>query len=471
MPQNRLLSTTTFRLALVYLALFLASSSALLGYLYWNTAGFLARQSEATVQAETAELVTALDEAGRPALVHAVITKSRDPRQNLYLLEDANGEKLGGNLDQWPGVVPGDDGWMNFDYGRRTVEGDVEIHEAQAIATRLPDDMRLLVGQDIEERRRLEAQITNALAWAVGAMIVLGIVGGAIISRNVVARIDQINRTAKDIMGGELSRRIPVSGARDEIDQLAENLNDMLDQIERLMSGMREVTDNIAHDLRSPLNRLRNRLEVTLMKPASQTEYAEALERSIAEADELLGTFNALLLIARAEAGTARDGMEWVDLSSLAQDAAELYEPVAEEAGLALSLDIEPALEYRGHRELLAQAIANLLDNAIKHAGGKSGGSFIRLAVRSRGMLGAEVVVADDGPGVGVDDRERVLARFVRLEQSRNTPGSGLGLSLVSAVTRLHGGELRLEDNQPGLRVVISLARRARRRPREVAAE
>ena len=471
MPRNKLLSTTTFRLALVYLALFLASSSALLGYLYWNTAGFLTRQSEATVQAETIALVNQLDEGGRAALVHAVITKARDPRQNLYLLEDTNGEKLGGNLDTWPDVAAGEDGWISFEYGRRTVEGDVEIHEAQAVATRLPDNMRLLVGQDIEERRRLEAQITNALAWAVGAMIVLGIIGGAIISRNVVARIDDINRTAKDIMGGELSRRIPVSGAGDEIDQLAENLNDMLDQIERLMSGMRQVTDNIAHDLRSPLNRLRNRLEVTLMKPASQEEYAEALERSISEADELLGTFNALLLIARAEAGAARDGMAWVDLSSLAQDAAELYEPVAEEAGLAFDVDIEPGLEYRGHRELLAQTIANLLDNAIKHAGGEAGGSAIRLSVKSRGMLGAEVIVADDGPGVAIDDRERVLRRFVRLEQSRNTPGSGLGLSLVSAVTRLHGGDLRLEDNRPGLRVVISLARRARRRPNDMAAE
>lgn len=470
-PQNKLLSTTTFRLALVYLALFLASASALLGYLYWNTAGFLARQTEATVQAETTALVTQLDESGRAGLVLAVITKARDPRQNLYLLEDTNGEKLGGNLDVWPDAQPGDGGWISFDYGRRTVEGEIETHEAQAIATRLPDDMRLLVGQDIEERRRLEAQITNALAWAVAAMIVLGIVGGAIISRNVVARIDDINRTAKDIMGGELSRRIPVSGAGDEIDQLAENLNDMLDQIERLMSGMRQVTDNIAHDLRSPLNRLRNRLEVTLMKPATQEEYAEALERSIFEADELLGTFNALLLIARAEAGAARDGMAWVDLSALAQDAAELYEPVADEAGLSLTLDIEPELEYRGHRELLAQAIANLLDNAIKHAGGAAGGSAVQLSVKSRGMLGAEVTVADNGPGVGIDDRERVLGRFVRLEQSRNTPGSGLGLSLVNAVTRLHGGDLRLEDNQPGLRVVISLARRARRRPSEMAAE
>ena len=365
------------------------------------------------------------------------------------------------------------DGWLSFVYPRRTVEGEVEIHEAIAVMTRLPEGMSLLVGQDIEERRQLEAQITNALGWAVGAMIVLGILGGAIISRNLVARIDDINRTAKDIMGGELSRRIPVTGAGDEIDQLAENLNDMLDQIERLMLGMRQVTDNIAHDLRSPLNRLRNRLEVTLMKPATQEEYAQALEKSIHEADELLGTFNALLLIARAEAGAARDGMDWVDLSALAQDAAELYEPVAEEAGLRLDLAIEPGIEYHGHRELLAQAIANLLDNAIKHAAhpGGIGEGVIRLAVQSRGSRGAEVSVSDNGPGIAPEDRERVLGRFVRLEQSRNTPGSGLGLSLVSAVTRLHGGALRLEDNEPGLRVVIGLARRARHQSHEAAAE
>ncbi|WP_425062479.1 sensor histidine kinase [Pyruvatibacter mobilis] len=473
MPLDKLLSTTTFRLALVYLALFLASASALLAYLYWNTAGFLARQTETTILAETSALVSQYDEGGRAALVHGVITKARDPRQNLYLLEDQNGEALGGNLTSWPLMASDTDGWLSFVYPRRTVEGEVEIHEAIAVMTRLPEGMSLLVGQDIEERRQLEAQITNALGWAVGAMIVLGILGGAIISRNLVARIDDINRTAKDIMGGELSRRIPVTGAGDEIDQLAENLNDMLDQIERLMLGMRQVTDNIAHDLRSPLNRLRNRLEVTLMKPATQEEYAQALEKSIHEADELLGTFNALLLIARAEAGAARDGMDWVDLSALAQDAAELYEPVAEEAGLRLDLAIEPGIEYHGHRELLAQAIANLLDNAIKHAAhpGGIGEGVIRLAVQSRGSRGAEVSVSDNGPGIAPEDRERVLGRFVRLEQSRNTPGSGLGLSLVSAVTCLHGGALRLEDNEPGLRVVIGLARRARHQSHEAAAE
>ncbi|WP_422020901.1 sensor histidine kinase [Pyruvatibacter mobilis] len=473
MPLDKLLSTTTFRLALVYLALFLASASALLAYLYWNTAGFLARQTETTILAETSALVSQYDEGGRAALVHGVITKARDPRQNLYLLEDQNGEALGGNLTSWPLMASDTDGWLSFVYPRRTVEGEVEIHEAIAVMTRLPEGMSLLVGQDIEERRQLEAQITNALGWAVGAMIVLGILGGAIISRNLVARIDDINRTAKDIMGGELSRRIPVTGAGDEIDQLAENLNDMLDQIERLMLGMRQVTDNIAHDLRSPLNRLRNRLEVTLMKPATQEEYAQALEKSIHEADELLGTFNALLLIARAEAGAARDGMDWVDLSALAQDAAELYEPVAEEAGLRLDLAIEPGIEYHGHRELLAQAIANLLDNAIKHAAhpGGIGEGVIRLAVQSRGSRGAEVSVSDNGPGIALEDRERVLGRFVRLEQSRNTPGSGLGLSLVSAVTRLHGGALRLEDNEPGLRVIIGLARRARHQSHEAAAE
>ena len=473
MPLDKLLSTTTFRLALVYLALFLASASALLAYLYWNTAGFLARQTETTILAETSALVSQYDEGGRAALVHGVITKARDPRQNLYLLEDQNGEALGGNLTSWPLMASDTDGWLSFVYPRRTVEGEVEIHEAIAVMTRLPEGMSLLVGQDIEERRQLEAQITNALGWAVGAMIVLGILGGAIISRNLVARIDDINRTAKDIMGGELSRRIPVTGAGDEIDQLAENLNDMLDQIERLMLGMRQVTDNIAHDLRSPLNRLRNRLEVTLMKPATQEEYAQALEKSIHEADELLGTFNALLLIARAEAGAARDGMDWVDLSALAQDAAELYEPVAEEAGLRLDLAIEPGIEYHGHRELLAQAIANLLDNAIKHAAHPAGigEGVIRLAVQSRGSRGAEVSVSDNGPGIAPEDRERVLGRFVRLEQSRNTPGSGLGLSLVSAVTRLHGGALRLEDNEPGLRVIIGLARRARHQSHEAAAE
>ncbi len=279
----------------------------------------------------------------------------------------------------------------------------------------------------------------------------------------MLARVDDINRSSRDIMEGDLSQRLPIAGTGDELDQLGRNLNAMLDQIEALMTGMRQVTDNVAHDLRSPLNRLRNRLEVTLMQEASPEDYKLALEKTIAEADGLLGTFNALLMIARAEAGSLRDSMTWVDLSATLHDAAELYEPVAEENDLAFAVDVPEGLTIWGNRELLSQAVANLLDNAIKHGMPQTGNAarVIEIAAApdpARSGRGVILSVGDHGPGIPEEERQHVLERFVRLEASRNTPGSGLGLSLVAAVARLHGGVIELADNDPGLRVTLSTA-------------
>lgn len=278
----------------------------------------------------------------------------------------------------------------------------------------------------------------------------------------MLARVDEINRSSRDIMDGDLSQRLPIAGTGDELDQLGLNLNAMLDQIEALMTGMRQVTDNVAHDLRSPLNRLRNRLEVTLMQEASPEDYKQALEKTIAEADSLLGTFNALLMIARAEAGSLRDSMTWVDLSASLRDAAELYEPVAEEKDLVIHIDVPGDMKIWGNRELLSQAVANLLDNAIKHGLPQEAGDDRVITVSAgpdlaRPGRGIVLSVADHGPGIPAAERQHVLERFVRLEASRNTPGSGLGLSLVAAVARLHGGSIELDDNRPGLRVTLHL--------------
>ena len=460
---TKLLNTSTFRLALVYLALFATSAIALLGYVYWNTAGFLARQTDEAVEIEIAGLREQYREGSLPLLVHTVIQRSRDPRQSLYLVLDHRGNQLAGNLTTRPQAEASPEGWIDFNYPRRTMEG-VEINAARARYFDLPDGVYLLVGRDVQERREIENLITTSLVWAVALTVALGLVGGVFISRNMLARVDGINRTSRDIMQGDLSRRIPVAGAGDELDQLAENLNAMLEQIESLMLGMRQVTDNIAHDLRSPLNRLRNRLEVTLMHPATQAEYRDALEKTIEEADDLLGTFNALLSIARAEAGTQRDQMTLVDLSAVIQDAAELYEPVAEEAGVTCTVDIEDGLVVRGNRELLSQSITNLLDNAIKHGQPEPGRGSpldppkITVKAASSGHR-IRITVADNGPGIPADQRQHVLDRFVRLEASRNTPGSGLGLSLVAAVTRLHGGRIRMLDNEPGLQVELLIPR------------
>lgn len=461
MPLIKLLKTSTFRLAVIYLALFAASAITLLAYVYWNTAGFLARQTDEAVEAEITGLAEQYRQGGLPLLVHTVIQRSRDPGQSLYLVLDPAGRVLAGTLDARPQIEAGPDGWFDFSYNRKTLDG-IEIKAARARAFYLQEGFYLLVGRDVQERREIENLITNALIWAIGLTVALGLAGGLFMSRNMLARVDEINRSSLDIMGGDLSQRLPIAGTGDELDQLAQNLNAMLEQIEALMIGMRQVTDNIAHDLRSPLNRLRNRLEVTLMQEASGEDYRQTLEKTIAEADNLLGTFNALLMIARAEAGSLRDSMSWVDLNATLQDAAELYEPLAEEKGVTLKVDVEDGLKIWGSRELLAQAVANLLDNALKHGLPENDAIENVIAITARPDLvragrGVVLAVADHGPGIPEGERQRVLERFVRLEASRNTPGSGLGLSLVAAVARLHGGTIELGDNGPGLRVTLNL--------------
>lgn len=410
------------------------------------------------MQAEITGLAEQYAQGGLPLLVHTVIQRSRDPGQGLYLVIDPAGRALAGNLDQKPAATPGPDGWMDFFYNRKVLDG-TEVKAARARAFVLPEGFYLLVGRDVQERRIIETLITSALVWAIGLTVALGLAGGLFMSRNMLARVDAINRSSSGIMKGDLSQRLPIAGTGDELDQLARNLNAMLDQIEALMIGMRQVTDNVAHDLRSPLNRLRSRLEVTLLSEPSPEEYRQALERTITEADNLLTTFNALLMIARAEAGSLRESMSVVDPAAVVADAAELYEPVAEESGLRLTVDVAEGLSVRGNRELLSQAVANLLDNAIKHGKPQDGTSEPAIAVTVAADPDGHILigVADHGAGIPEQERGRVLERFVRLETSRNTPGSGLGLSLVAAVARLHGGRVALDDNGPGLRVTLIL--------------
>jgi signal transduction histidine kinase len=292
-------------------------------------------------------------------------------------------------------------------------------------------------------------------------MALFGIGGGYWVSRKLLARIDALAETTRTIMDGDLTGRLPVTGSGDEIDRLSESLNLMLARLEQLMAGLREVSDNIAHDLKTPLNRLRNRVEQALREPYGEAAYREALERTIEEADGLIKTFNALLSIARIEAGAGGENREKLDVSALLRDVAELYEPVAEERGIELRAETDAPIFVRADRQLLGQAIANLIDNALKYgaperSSGNGSRSEVEVIAHAKGPI-AEIVVTDRGPGVPVPDRERVLDRFVRLEASRSEPGSGLGLSLVAAVARLHGGTLRLEDNEPGLRVVLAL--------------
>jgi len=421
------------------------------------------------VNTEISGLSEQYTQGGIRRLVIVVDLRSRRPGSSLYLVTTPTGEGLAGNVGSLePGVLD-HPGWLETNY-RRLDAPEGSDHRALVQVVQLPGGFHLLVGRDLEERERLFGIIQNAGQWSIALVIVLGLIGGFFVSRRVLKRIDAMTGTSQTIMAGDLSGRLPVAGTGDELDRLAENVNAMLERIEALMKGLKEVSDNIAHDLKTPLTRLRNRCEQALRNPTGESGYRAALEATIAESDDLIRTFDALLMIARAESGQARDNMTEFDAAQIARDVGELYEPLAEQKGLELKVEAPAEAPVRGNRELVSQALANLIDNAIKYAA--PNGKLNGVANAAANGAPAEIVVAagndgerialsvaDHGPGIPEADRGRVVERFVRLEQSRSEPGSGLGLSLASAVARLHGGELKLEDNHPGLRSVIALPR------------
>ena len=458
---GKLIRTTAFKLTLVYLGIFVLFAASLLAYFALNTRRLITEQITATVNGEVNGLSEQYGQGGLRRLVIVVDVRSRRPGSSLYLVTTPSGEGLAGNVGSLePGVLD-HPGWLETNYHRLEAPEGAE-HRALVRVVQLPGGFHLLVGRDLDERERLFGIVVNAGQWSLALVIVLGLIGGFFVSRRVLSRIDAMTGTAQTIMAGDLSGRLPVAGTGDELDRLADNVNAMLERIEALMRGLKEVSDNIAHDLKTPLTRLRNRCEQALRSATGEASYRAALESTIAESDDLIRTFDALLMIARAESGQARDNMTEFDASEIARDVGELYEPVADEKGIALKIDAPAAAPVRGNRELVSQALANLIDNAIKYAGpsGKANGAPAEIVVRA-GNDGERIAisVADRGPGIPDADRGRVVERFVRLEQSRSEPGSGLGLSLASAVARLHGGELKLEDNHPGLRTTIALPR------------
>jgi signal transduction histidine kinase len=449
---RRLVKTHAFRLASLYFVVFAVSVLGVLLFVYWMSADFVERQTQATLDAEIAGLAEQYAQRGISGLVQIVAARSAGDRGDgmLYLVTDSDGHPLAGNITGWPEGTPVAGGRVAFTVQMK-VKGTTQTRPAQGALIVIPDGYRLLVARDISDAALYRERIKMTLLWSGLVALVVGLIGGAVMSRNLLRRVEQVNRTAERVMGGNLSDRVPLRGTRDEFDQLAANLNNMLEQIERLMSGMREVSDNIAHDLRTPLARLRARLELSLIG-AHDGVQTEAVRAAIDEADRLLATFNALLSIAEAESGARRSAAEPLDLAQTARAAAELYEPVAEEKGRALKLDVEPGIMIRGDRHLLSQALANLLDNALKYGGGE----VLLSAHQQDGRAALEV--SDTGPGIPEEEREAVFDRFVRLEPSRSTPGNGLGLSLVRAVARLHNGTVALGDNRPGLKVRLEFA-------------
>jgi signal transduction histidine kinase len=458
---GKLLRTTAFRLTLVYLAVFALFAAFVLAYFSWNTRRLITEQITETVDSEIRGLTDQYGQGGIRRLVFAIDARSVRPGSNLYLLTTAAGEGLAGNVSSLTAGVLERQGWTETSY-RRLEDNDQGEHHALVQIVQLPGGFRLLVGRDLEERERMQAIIFNAGRWSLAILVALGIAGGVFVTRRVLKRVDAMTDTTQTIMRGDLSGRLPVAGTGDELDRLAGNLNAMLERIEALMHGLKEVSDNIAHDLKTPLTRLRNRCEEALRSTQNESEYRAALETTIEESDALIRTFNALLMIARAESGQSPDAMSEFDAAEVARGIGELYEPVADERGIALKVEAPAAAMLRGNRELVSQALANLVDNAIKYTAPiVVNGARPEILVKAAAGGGDRILltVSDAGPGIPKADRGRAMERFVRLEQSRSLPGSGLGLSLAQAIAHLHGGEIKLEDNKPGLRSIISLPR------------
>ena len=456
--------TTPFRLTLMFLAVFLLAAAALLFYIYAVTAGEVTRRADQEIAAEMRSLETVYRQGGINALNQELIERTADGRPFLYLLVNKNGEHTG-TIATSP-FSANEKGFKQFRVAEPDPSGAVVRQPARGEQVTLPTGERLIVGADIGQAEFFVVKIVRALQGAGALMVLLGLAGGLLVSRNVSRAMAGLNAVVAAVRGGDLNARARVRGARDEFDELAEGLNDMLDRLERSMAGLRHAGDSIAHDLRSPLTRLRARLEVALIDvEAGKGDPKAALAQALEDADGVLRTFSAVLAIARLQAAGPAPDPGAFDPSELAADVAELYEPVCEEKGLEFRAELTPQLTARGNREFVAQAVANLLDNAVKYT--PEGGAVV-LRVRRRSSGEIEFSVTDTGPGVPESERARIVQRFVRLENSRNLPGAGLGLSLVAAVAESHRGRLEIDEGPgsvggsgPGLRVALVLPRAA----------
>ncbi|MBM4265077.1 MAG: HAMP domain-containing histidine kinase [Deltaproteobacteria bacterium] len=441
-----------FRYTLLHGTLFVLVLSGALAFLYGSTLSAHQDALDEEIANDARDLqgrLVGLSVREMAAVVTRTTSESHG-RDTVYMLATETRKYVAGNIREWPNGVlsEGSEKLLEFPLP------DAPAARARARELTLPAGQKLLVGRSMEERERFRTLIGRAFLAALLTTFGLAIGGGYVISRRVARRLDEINRNSEAILRGELGLRMPVRGKGDEFDELAGNLNRMLDRISNLMVAMREVTDDIAHDLRGPISRLRSRIEVALLGSHDEATYRETLEKTIQDADAILKVFNSLLTIAHAESGEPRARFAPVDLARIAGDAVEIYEPVAEEAGVALELEAssEP-VTIAGDPSLLGQAIANLLDNAVKYV--PRGG---RVTVRVAAADGrARVSVADDGPGIPEAFRDKAFDRFSRLDESRGSPGSGLGLSLVRAVARLHEGEVSLGGAKPGLVVTLEL--------------
>lgn len=412
--------------------------------LWYATAGSLDRQTDAALRSDALGLAQRWREAGQAGVVEAIAERLANDVEadSIYLFIGPGGERLAGNLDRWPPGLSEGAGWSV-----ETVDRDGGRVEARLLLVQFDDRSRVLIGRDVEEKRRLRDLLAEGMAWSAAATVLFALIGAALLRRALENRLRPAGQTAQAIAAGDLSRRVPLSGADDEFDRLGESMNAMLDRIDRLMAGVRGVSDSIAHDLRTPIARARAKLEEAMAGGDDPAALRAAIEEAIADLDHITRVFGALLRIAEAEAGARRAAFASLDLAPLLADVAEFYGAVAESRGQVLRTEVPERLELVGDRDLIAQAVGNLLDNALKFT--PPGGRVV-LSARALPRDGVEIVVADTGPGLAPADRARAGERFFRADASRATPGSGLGLSLVQAVAHLHGGELHLDDAAPG---------------------
>ncbi len=447
-PTLRLLRTTSFRLAALYVGLFAVSALVLGGVVFLAARSALEQQMTARVETEMAYLQDEFGAGGLKQLLGAVRSRGRGISALDYLVQDAAGTHLAGEMPATPALRPG---WATIDVPNASEDAN-QPERVRALAVQLPGGPLLAVGDDLGRIADVEEAVATALAWTIGLAALLGVGGGALLSRAFLNRVDAISRTAEAIIGGDLSRRIPVRGTGDDLDRLAATLNRMLDRIGTLMESLHQVSSDVAHDLRTPLSRLYQRLEDARLHARSPADYEAAIDGALSEAEGLLETFSALLRIAQVEGASPRAGFREVDLSSVIEAVADAYLLDAEAAGHYLTADVAPGVVVRGDQELLTQAAANLVENALRHTP-----QGTRIAISLSGDVNTRVciTVQDDGPGVDVGDLPRMAHRFYRGERSRTSPGNGLGLSLVAAVAELHGAFLHLDNTAPGLRVVL----------------
>lgn len=434
------------------MVLFATSVFILMGFIYWATAGYMSSQTDETIEAEIIGLAEQYQRQGLNGLISVIRERvARDPNgKAVYLFTARDFIKLAGNINKWPEDGEVQDGWLNFTLNENLGWSNPEARPARARVFIVPGGLRLLVGRDVHEFMALKELVERAINFGMAITFGLAMFGGIMMSRSTAKRIELINQTSQKIMKGNLLLRIPDRGTNDDFDQLARNLNEMLDKIVQLMDGIRHVSDNIAHDLRTPLTRLRNQLENTLIS-VERDEDRQKVASAVAEADQLLATFNALLRIARLEVSNKASNFQKFNLSDLVHDAGELYEALAEDKNQQFQLDVNDHIQMIGDKDLIFQTLCNLIDNAIKYT--PEGGS-IQVSLHSQEKQIC-LSVADSGIGIPEEERDKVFQRFYRVAKSRSLPGNGLGLSLVLAVMDIHYSKVQLSDNEPGLIVQL----------------